>query len=400
MIQNVGPQFTQWDTGRSVSVSNTDATHIHFANQGDSKAVIIEINEGLAKVPDYLFQTGKTLLAYAVKDGVTLEGKSFAVRKRERPENYVYEDDQRNYIYELITSAENAVEDANLAVQNANDAADKAKKAAESWVLIGEARGDSISINDAIDQSFAGFRIFGKTTQDGVPTPEAPVDLVSVENPTVAVNEQSMLVPYTLHGIPVTTGGNYTDANGQQWVCDEVDFARGVYVQRVGKITTEDFRNAAFSENNSSGNFAQYIVYDALKTPAADIASTSYPRRAYCNIFPLGAQVTSGTEQESFWIYSNTYVLFVLNKNAHPDAKSAKEYILSHDMVIYYILNDQIETLLSPEELAAYASLHTTRGNNTVSNDAGAWMDLAYAMDAKKYIDSKIASAILPATVE
>ena len=38
-----------------------------------------------------------------------------------------------------------------------------------------------------------------------------------------------------LRGIPVTSGGNYTDPSGQQWVCDEVDLERGVRVQRVDK---------------------------------------------------------------------------------------------------------------------------------------------------------------------
>lgn len=33
--------------------------------------------------------------------------------------------------------------------------------------------------------------------------------------------------PNGLPGIPVTSGGNYTDENGQQWVCDEVDLERG-----------------------------------------------------------------------------------------------------------------------------------------------------------------------------
>ena len=39
--------------------------------------------------------------------------------------------------------------------------------------------------------------------------------------------------PTGLPGIPVTSGGNYTDQSGQQWVCDEVDLARGVKVQRI-----------------------------------------------------------------------------------------------------------------------------------------------------------------------
>lgn len=41
-------------------------------------------------------------------------------------------------------------------------------------------------------------------------------------------------------GIPVTSGGNYTDASGQQWICDEIDLARGVYVQRIKGQTITD----------------------------------------------------------------------------------------------------------------------------------------------------------------
>ena len=41
--------------------------------------------------------------------------------------------------------------------------------------------------------------------------------------------------PNGLHGIPVTSGGNYTDENGQQWVCDEVDLEREIKVQRIDK---------------------------------------------------------------------------------------------------------------------------------------------------------------------
>ncbi|MBR4971693.1 MAG: BppU family phage baseplate upper protein, partial [Oscillospiraceae bacterium] len=42
--------------------------------------------------------------------------------------------------------------------------------------------------------------------------------------------------PNGLPGIPVTSGGNYIEPNGQQWICDEVDFARGVYVQRISTL--------------------------------------------------------------------------------------------------------------------------------------------------------------------
>lgn len=50
-------------------------------------------------------------------------------------------------------------------------------------------------------------------------------------------NSQTLTIntPNGLCGIPVDTGGNYTDSTGQQWVCDEIDFERGVFVQRVKK---------------------------------------------------------------------------------------------------------------------------------------------------------------------
>lgn len=78
------------------------------------------------------------------------------------------------------------------------------------------------------------------------PSPDYPQEIQSagddgnlsviVKNPD---NEQmqsvSFSTPNGLPGIPVTSGGNYTDENGQQWICDEVDLGRGVYVQRIDK---------------------------------------------------------------------------------------------------------------------------------------------------------------------
>ena len=51
--------------------------------------------------------------------------------------------------------------------------------------------------------------------------------------------------PNGLPGIPVTSGGNYTDENGQQWVCDEVDLERGVKVQRVDKTSFDNTKTLA-----------------------------------------------------------------------------------------------------------------------------------------------------------
>lgn len=51
--------------------------------------------------------------------------------------------------------------------------------------------------------------------------------------------------PNGLPGIPVTSGGNYTDQNGQQWVCDEIDLERGAKVQRVDKTAFDSTKTLA-----------------------------------------------------------------------------------------------------------------------------------------------------------
>ena len=426
MILNVDPQLSQWDVGRSVSVSDSNATHIHFANQGDSKAVIIEIENGSAKIPDFLLHTSKTVIAYEVLNGVTLGSRSFPVRKREKPESYVYEEDHRNYIYELINNAETAVasatlatenaniaatsanlastkaseativasvasETANLAAKNANEAAVKASNTAKSLMVIGGAKGSTISLDNAIDQYLVGLRVFGKTTQDGTPTPDAPVELVSVgDSGSITVNvtgendAQSMTIvtPNGLPGIPVTSGGNYTDADGQQWICDEIDFARGVYVQRIGsKVLTGSETYMDYIA--STGGVSTYLTHLDL-TPFI------------CSHFSMG--------QTAKWANAGAILFYVTAAGCTTMdefvAFVAEQYTNGTPITVAYILATPIEKPLSKEELAAYASLHTYRNNTTVSNDAGAWMDLEYVMDAKKYIDSQISAGILEATVE
>lgn len=70
-----------------------------------------------------------------------------------------------------------------------------------------------------------------------------------------------------LPGIPVTSGGNYTDQNGQQWVCDEVDLERGVKVQRVDKAAFDSTKTLA--EQNA-------ILATPIETPLTPAEIAAY----------------------------------------------------------------------------------------------------------------------------
>lgn len=237
--------------------------------------------------------------------------------------------------------------------------AEKADKARQN-ILIGSETGNPVSVSDAFSAPLCGLTVYGKSTQDGTPTPDAPVPIVSAGDggsvavkvtgknlfPVVTQTNLSIIIkpdggirygytfyipagstivitcnasidtncyvgdfdtktqkytpksviasetgetksavvqsgwhvvyiatdykphiieklnkakiqmeigtkstayspyreqlfalptPNGLPGIPVTSGGNYTDPAGQQWICDEVDFGKSVKVQRIDK---------------------------------------------------------------------------------------------------------------------------------------------------------------------
>ena len=73
--------------------------------------------------------------------------------------------------------------------------------------------------------------------------------------------------PNGLPGIPVTSGGNYTDPTGRQWVCDEVDLERGVRVHRVDKTSFDNTKTLA--EQNA-------ILATPVETPLTPAELAAY----------------------------------------------------------------------------------------------------------------------------
>lgn len=95
--------------------------------------------------------------------------------------------------------------------------------------------------------------------------------MVSLDSSTTysPYHEQLLTLPTPngLPGIPVTSGGNYTDPSGQQWVCDEVDLERGVRVQRVDKGAFDSTK--ALAEQNA-------ILATPVETPLAPAEIADY----------------------------------------------------------------------------------------------------------------------------
>ena len=185
------------------------------------------------------------------------------------------------------------------------------------------------------------------------------VSVVDVEWETYKA-VQTLAIPQTLHGIPVTSGGNYTDANGQQWISDEVDLARGVYVHRVNRLTLSPTNPKTFVGSDA------YIYYPMEKYGV-------YGTTAYCTHFENIGFNSSGA--------SAKFLGF-----ATVDAFNA--FLTENSVELVYVLAEPFETALSADEIAAFLALKTKFPNTTVLNDAGADMVVKYATDTQSYIDS------------
>ncbi len=163
--------------------------------------------------------------------------------------------------------------------------AEKADKARQN-ILIGSETGNPVSTSDAFSAPLCGLTVYGRSTQDGTPSPDNPVPIVSAGDSgtiTVTIGDGAderqtitLQTPNGLPGIPVTSGGNYTDPQGQQWVCDEVDLERRMKVQRVDKTSFDNTKTLA--EQNAilatpvetPLTPAELAAYKALTTYAPD----------------------------------------------------------------------------------------------------------------------------------
>lgn len=244
-------------------------------------------------------------------------------------------------------------------------------------MLVGSETGNPVSCDDAFAAPLCGLYVYGKSTQDGTPTPDAPVPIVSAgDGGSVVVTLSdgngktqtlTLQTPTGLPGIPVTSNGNYTDQNGQQWVCDEVDLERGVKVQRIGKVTplsaTDIFNKLANTEEVRIDN---PFIRDRGRLPML------------CNTFKL-VPVTWGVDTPYIFSYAatgNASIAFRL-----PIGVYSETYFKEHPTTVYGILATPIETPLTPAEIAAYKALTAYAPDTVVQASDGAWVKLEYQRD-------------------
>ena len=345
-------------------------------------------------------------------------------------------------------------------------------------ILAGSETGNPLSVDDAFPAPLCGLTVYGRSTQSGTPTPDAPVPIVSAgESGSVAVKvmgknrmppnlkyqeffecfvkkntpitlvfkgdmvsqggnllffdennnqywfgidagkaehhiqypvdvtkfkylmsdtarenvcltwnasapdyepyrEQLLTLPTPtgLPGIPVTSGGNYTDQSGQQWVCDEVDFAAGVYVQRIVLVDLASCRVSGITSIDTTQRIT--YVLDTEVDPSF--------RNGLCNRSVYSANFTG--DYEHFYTTNLRAFVFIPSANALPQKG---EYIVE------LIRHTPVMTPITATKIADYKALTAYGPDTVVQAGDGAGVKLDYQRDVNlvvKNLEDAIAS--------
>ena len=198
--------------------------------------------------------------------------------------------------------------------------------------------------------------------------------------------------PNGLPGIPVTSGGNYTDQSGQQWVCDEVDLERGVKVQRVGRAFIED---CIISRDPNWWDASKSYSYQILAWQ--ETFNNTTESGGPCNRFIAYKFIdfySKGIEN-GFLISAGESVFNISKSLGICTTPNEFKLWFNENVVLYKPLATPIETPLTPDEIAAYKALTAYGPDTVVQAGDGAGVKLGYQRDvniAIKKLEDAIAS--------
>ena len=189
----------------------------------------------------------------------------------------------------------------------------------------------------------------------------------------------SISTPTGLPAIPVDSDGNYTDANGQQWIADYADLKRGKYVQNICDLPLKDI-NLEWNTWGVNVNTSNGTGFYAYLTKYAHVGNT----KTLATICQHNADAWGGRKIGCNAEVNSNYITISLHTSDLDDASdntkaiaSFKKIVEQTDTHVLYVRAEPIERDLTPEEIQAYKTLVTYAGTTIVENDAECYMEVS-----------------------
>lgn len=188
----------------------------------------------------------------------------------------------------------------------------------------------------------------------------------------------TFLTPGGISGVQVINEGNYTDSNGQQWLCDEiVVYANGTgeKIKRFETIVLDGSEDWKAASTNSTGKYrySSTIINNKIKK---SVDNNAYPNGCCTNymLIPTGTIGTYGCKQGmsvattgDIYVYDNAY-----NTN---DVTLWKNHLSEHPIVLCYELSEPITTSFTLNETEKLFGTHILQD---ITNDSECGMSIIY----------------------
>lgn len=187
--------------------------------------------------------------------------------------------------------------------------------------------------------------------------------------------------PNGLPGIKVTSDGNYTDSNGQQWVCDEMDFKRGKYVQRVKKVVFDGSKDEVWRREFS---YVYILINDSAPLTIPIVNKFVGVKNSNSNANTNNCSTIS----------SSSALTCCLTGITDGELQVWTTHLQTNPIEVLYILATPIETDIPEETMTAYRNLYTNYPSTVIQNDSGAGMEVEYVADTKQFILDQIKALV------
>lgn len=239
----------------------------------------------------------------------------------------------------------------------------------KEWTTKKNAANFTIRIQDGT--TLTNFRLRPMLSKGSSPLPWQPY---------VAPSSALITLTDSLRGITVTSGGNYTDENGQQWIADYI-YRR----QTDGKWML--WRNCG--EVVYDGSEDEYWYQSAIVSYRFITSGAISPAQsaAIASNFKLSTTQTTDVG----WFVSNDgngSRYFNSNQNS---LSTWKVWLAENPQTVVYQLTTPTIEELPADVQAELNGLYTYSLHTDMWNNDGAYMNLKYVADTKTWINNKIA---------
>ena len=198
--------------------------------------------------------------------------------------------------------------------------------------------------------------------------------------PYAAPSSALITLTDSLRGIPVSSGGNYTDESGQQWIADYIyrrqTDGKWMLWRNCGSIVYDGSEDEAWSQSPS---VSYRFIINGSTSPALSAAIASSFKVSTKGTTDVGQFVVNDGNNSRY---------FNSNQNS---LEAWKTWLAENPQtVVCQLATPTIEEL--PDDVQTELNgLYTYNLHTDMWNNDGAFMNLKYVADTKTWINNKIA---------